>query len=40
MNHKYDFGPEVPGNTVYIRRVTIDSLPDDKGVAVKWAKRF
>lgn len=29
MNHKYDFGPEVPGNTVYIRRVTIDSLPDE-----------
>ena len=30
MNEKFDFGPEVSGeNTVYIRRVALDSLPDE-----------
>lgn len=32
MNEKFDFGPQAPenaGNTVYIRRVALDSLPDD-----------
>ncbi|MFT4014713.1 MAG: DUF1150 family protein [Paracoccus sp. (in: a-proteobacteria)] len=29
MNEKFDFGPEASGNTVYIRRVEMASLPDD-----------
>lgn len=30
MNEKFDFGPqEASNNTVYIRRVALDSLPDD-----------
>lgn len=32
MNEKFDFGPEISdnsGNTVYIRRVAMDSLPDE-----------
>lgn len=29
MNEKFDFGPEALGNTVYIRRVTLESLPED-----------
>ncbi|MTH35639.1 DUF1150 family protein [Paracoccus limosus] len=29
MNEKFDFGPEASGNTVYIRRVALDSLPDE-----------
>lgn len=29
MNEKFDFGPEKSGNTVYIRRVELDSLPDE-----------
>lgn len=28
MNMKHDF-PPVHGNTVYVRRVTMDSLPDE-----------
>ena len=28
MNEKFDFSPET-GNTVYIRRVALDSLPDE-----------
>lgn len=29
MNTKYDFGPEAVENTVYIRRVAVDSLPQE-----------
>ncbi|REF67256.1 MULTISPECIES: DUF1150 family protein [Paracoccus] len=29
MNEKFDFGPESAGNIVYIRRVAMDSLPDE-----------
>ena len=29
MNEKFDFGPENAGNIVYIRRVVMDSLPDE-----------
>ena len=29
MNEKFDFGPETAGNTVYIRRVAMDTLPDE-----------
>lgn len=29
MNEKFDFGPEAMGNTVYIRRVAVASLPAD-----------
>ncbi|MFC3569546.1 DUF1150 domain-containing protein [Paracoccus sp. TOH] len=29
MNEKFDFGPEITGNTVYIRRVAMDTLPDE-----------
>ena len=29
MNEKFDFSPETSGNTVYIRRVALDTLPDD-----------
>ena len=29
MNEKFDFGPETSGNTVYIRRVAMDTLPDE-----------
>lgn len=29
MNDKFDFSPEISGNTVYIRRVALDSLPDE-----------
>lgn len=29
MNEKFEFGPESSGNTVYIRRVALDSLPDE-----------
>ena len=29
MNEKFDFSPEGSGNTVYIRRVALDTLPDD-----------
>lgn len=28
MNERFEFGPET-GNTVYIRRVALDSLPDE-----------
>lgn len=27
MNHKFNFSAEASGNTVYIRRVAIESLP-------------
>ena len=29
MNEKFDFSPETTGNTVYIRRVALDTLPDE-----------
>ena len=29
MNEKFDFSPETSGNTVYIRRVALDTLPDE-----------
>ncbi|SDE15973.1 hypothetical protein SAMN05421538_104191 [Paracoccus isoporae] len=29
MNTKYEEMPEANGNTVYIRRVAVDSLPDE-----------
>lgn len=29
MNEKFDFSPEASGNTVYIRRVAMDTLPDE-----------
>lgn len=29
MNEKFDLGPEKSGNIVYIRRVELDSLPDE-----------
>ncbi|MTH64387.1 DUF1150 family protein [Paracoccus shanxieyensis] len=29
MNTKFDFSPEASGNTVYIRRVAMESLPDE-----------
>ena len=29
MNEKFDFSPDAAGNTVYIRRVAMDTLPDD-----------
>ena len=29
MNENFDFSPETSGNTVYIRRVALDTLPDD-----------
>ena len=29
MNEKFDFSPGTSGNTVYIRRVALDTLPDD-----------
>ena len=29
MNEKFDFSPETSGNTVYIRLVALDTLPDD-----------
>lgn len=29
MNEKFEFSPESSGNTVYIRRVALDSLPDE-----------
>ena len=32
MNEKFEFGPEISdksGNTVYIRRVAMETLPDD-----------
>ncbi|HWL56136.1 MAG TPA: DUF1150 family protein [Paracoccus sp. (in: a-proteobacteria)] len=29
MNEKFSFGPEASGNLVYIRRVEIDTLPED-----------
>ncbi|WP_134678794.1 DUF1150 family protein [Paracoccus ravus] len=29
MNEKFDFEAEASGNTVYIRRVELDSLPDE-----------
>ncbi|MBP6678796.1 MAG: DUF1150 domain-containing protein [Paracoccus sp.] len=29
MNEKFDFSPEGSGNTVYIRRVALDTLPDE-----------
>ncbi|MFG6079473.1 DUF1150 family protein [Paracoccus litorisediminis] len=29
MNEKFDFGPDSSGNTVYIRRVELASLPDE-----------
>lgn len=29
MNEKFDFGPVSAGNIVYIRRVAMDSLPDE-----------
>lgn len=29
MNSKFDFGPEPAENTVYIRRVAMDTLPED-----------
>lgn len=29
MNEKFDFSPEGAGNTVYIRRVELATLPDD-----------
>lgn len=29
MNEKFDFGRETSGNTVYIRRVAMETLPDE-----------
>ncbi|MDS9466175.1 DUF1150 domain-containing protein [Paracoccus sp. MBLB3053] len=29
MNEKFDFGPQTAGNIVYIRRVEMDTLPDE-----------
>lgn len=29
MNNKFDFGPETADNTVYIRRVALETLPED-----------
>lgn len=29
MNEKFEFSPESSGNTVYIRRVALDTLPDE-----------
>lgn len=29
MNTKFDFGDKEQGNTVYIRRVAVDSLPQE-----------
>lgn len=29
MNMKHDFTPEALGNTVYVRPVAVDSLPED-----------
>lgn len=29
MNTKFDFGDDRGANTVYVRRVELDSLPDD-----------
>ena len=29
MNEKFDFSPETSGNTVYIRRVAMETLPDE-----------
>ncbi|SMO32684.1 DUF1150 family protein [Paracoccus laeviglucosivorans] len=29
MNEKFDFSPEASGNTVYIRRVAMETLPEE-----------
>ncbi|WP_347267114.1 DUF1150 domain-containing protein [Paracoccus sp. (in: a-proteobacteria)] len=29
MNEKFDFGPQLAGNIVYIRRVAVDTLPEE-----------
>ena len=29
MNEKFDFGPEIAGKTVYIRRVAMETLPEE-----------
>lgn len=29
MNSKFDFGPETADTTVYIRRVALETLPED-----------
>ncbi|MBD9525742.1 DUF1150 family protein [Paracoccus sp. PAR01] len=38
MNEKFDFGPDSSGNTVYIRRVELASLPDEVREQVEGAE--